>query len=302
MSWVRYDDAFYSHPKVTAVIAEDPGAIALHALANTWSNTTKRPGYVPAHQPGVLLADKRRGSRWAALLVKHGLWHRRGDECDTCIEQCREWPEHEDGYVIHDWHRYRAPDRDRTTPGTPSDLSEKRRQAGRKGGKRSAAKREQDKQEAQASQANGVSKTSNAASNGVSPVLSTTSNEAVLRPEPVPPTADAVASGDTSQTILAEYIDWCRKRPPRQVIGQLGKLVAGMLEEGISADDIKRGMADWHSRKVHPSVLPSIVNDVMNGGQGGPRNASPQRESTTDRRVTDAVALAQRLAEEDRAS
>jgi hypothetical protein len=192
VAWVRYDDQFHMHLKVTAVIAEDAGAIALHVLGNTWSNTQKLPGFIPIHQPGMLLCDKRKGSKWAALLVKHGLWHRRGEECDECREEYAHLTDGIDGFVVHNAKEYRAPARDRTTPGTPSDLSEKRRQAGRAGGKASAARREQVKQGAEASQANGVSKTSNLLPAGVSPVVNA-SNEA-LTPDPEPEPKDSSSS------------------------------------------------------------------------------------------------------------
>ncbi len=44
------------------------------------------------------------------------------------------------GPIIHNAKEYRAPARDRLTPGTAADLSEKRREAGRRGGLASAAK------------------------------------------------------------------------------------------------------------------------------------------------------------------
>jgi hypothetical protein len=142
MAWVRYDDQFHNNAKVTAVVFDDPGAIGLHALANTWTNAQKHKGYVPAHQPGVLLCDKEKGRKWAAILVKHGLWHEVGAlDCDACLAEYAGLPPFEDGYVFHNSREYRSPDRERQTPGTPADLSEKRRQAGRAGGKATAAKR-----------------------------------------------------------------------------------------------------------------------------------------------------------------
>jgi hypothetical protein len=142
MAWVRYDDQFPINGKVTAVIAEDPGALALHLLANTWSNTTRHPGYIPAHQPGILLADKQLGAKWADLLVRAGMFHKRGEECDDCREEYAELPaDKSTGYVIHNAADYRAPQRDRTTAGTSAELSAKRREAGRRGGLASAARR-----------------------------------------------------------------------------------------------------------------------------------------------------------------
>lgn len=152
MAWVRYDDTFYSNPKVTGVVHDDPGALSLHLLANTWTNGQKHPGFVPAHQPAVLLCDKQLGVRWAEVLVRAGLWHKRyEDECDECLAEYADLPPSSGGWVFHNAREYRAPARDRLSPGTPDDLSEKRRAAGRKGGRTTAARRKQD--EAKQSQA-----------------------------------------------------------------------------------------------------------------------------------------------------
>lgn len=74
----------------------------------------------------------------------------------------------------------------------------------------------------------------------------------------------AVAESPTAQTIVAEWIDRSSKRPPGQVIGQVAKLTGQMLAEGIDADDIRRGLAAWMTKGLHPSTLPSVVNEVMN--------------------------------------
>jgi hypothetical protein len=161
MAWVRYDDQFHNNAKVTGVVVEDAGAIGLHTLANTWTNTQKHKGFVPVHQPGALICDKVRGPQWADLLVKYGLWHRVDDLCPACEEEYADLPEGLDGFVFHNAREYRPPERDRVTPGTSAELSEKRRAAGRKGGQASAKKRDELKQRqakqagAQASQANG---------------------------------------------------------------------------------------------------------------------------------------------------
>lgn len=72
----------------------------------------------------------------------------------------------------------------------------------------------------------------------------------------------------TAGTILGEYIDRCAKRPPDRVIGQLSKEIKKMLDQSdpIDPDDIRRGMAAWMSKGIHPSALASVVNDVMNAG------------------------------------
>lgn len=142
MAWVRYDDQFPINGKVGAVIAEDPGALSLQLLANTWSNTTKFPGYIPPHQPGVLLADRSLASKWTDLLVRTGMFHVRGQECGACREEYAGLPaECVDGFVIHNARHYRPPGRDRVAPGTSAELSAKRREAGRRGGQAAAASR-----------------------------------------------------------------------------------------------------------------------------------------------------------------
>lgn len=80
---------------------------------------------------------------------------------------------------------------------------------------------------------------------------------------PLPVSEPSLAA--TAQTIVGEWIDRCAKRPPKTVIGQIAKRVAGLLDEGIHPDDVRRGLAQWMTKDdVHPSVLDSIVNGLMN--------------------------------------
>jgi Helix-turn-helix domain len=86
-------------------------------------------------------------------------------------------------------------------------------------------------------------------------------------PEPpnnVPPTAGADAP-PTAQSILREYIDACRQRPPGQYVNHLGRVVKGLLDEGFDEADVRKAMAKMRSKGMHPSTLPSLVNDVING-------------------------------------
>lgn len=104
---------------------------------------------------------------------------------------------------------------------------------------------------------------------------------------PPPPAGAAQPHPDaevTARTILGEWIDRCQSRPPGQVIGQIGKHVKAMLDEGIHPDDIRRGLATWMTRRIAASHLPGVVNDVMNapalprvvGGHQPYRNPSDQ--------------------------
>jgi hypothetical protein len=202
MAWVRYDDQFAANAKVSAVVVEDPGALALHLLANTWSNSQKYPGFIPAHQPAVLLCDRGLGTKWSAVLTSSGLWHERGKECERCSEYYADVPAELAGWVIHDAQDYRAPARERQTPGTPAELSAKRRQAGSKGGQATSKLREQNQQTARAKPAEAESKDSKPSSNSVSPV-----------PEPVP--EPVVASDEATTTPVASLPSSASKRGTR---------------------------------------------------------------------------------------
>lgn len=112
----------------------------------------------------------------------------------------------------------------------------------------------------------------------------------------VPPTAGRsltlAPAPATADALIADWLDHCKRRPPRDVVGLVAKKVKAMLAEGIDPDDIRRGLAAWHQRGLHGSVLPSVVNEVMNAT---PRAAPQRKPSTTDQRVADGLALAARL-------
>ena len=115
------------------------------------------------------------------------------------------------------------------------------------------------------------------------------------REQGVPPTAErsnalAIASPpETTDALVADWIEHCRRRPPGQVIGQVGKQVKAMLAENIDPADIRRGIAAWHTKGLHPSALPSVVNELMNTPAV---RAGSRKPSTTDERVNAALALA----------
>ncbi|MFM9602724.1 helix-turn-helix domain-containing protein [Streptomyces turgidiscabies] len=75
----------------------------------------------------------------------------------------------------------------------------------------------------------------------------------------------------TAQTIVGEWLDRCPERPPSRVIGQLSKEIRILLDEDhVHPDWIRRGIAAWMQKGLHPSTLASVVNGVMNStGQTG---------------------------------
>lgn len=92
----------------------------------------------------------------------------------------------------------------------------------------------------------------------------------------VPP-AGAAAPPPTAPPIIAEWIKRCARRPPRAVIGQVGRQVAALLADGTDADDIRAGLAAWQAKGLDPCKLPSVVNEVMNGGGALPRRWAENR-------------------------
>ena len=76
--------------------------------------------------------------------------------------------------------------------------------------------------------------------------------------------AEIVTEGATAQTLTAEWIDHCVERPPRNVIGQVSKQLKQMLDEGIDPDRIRRALAEWNRKGLHPSTLPSVVHEIAN--------------------------------------
>jgi hypothetical protein len=86
---------------------------------------------------------------------------------------------------------------------------------------------------------------------------------------------------DSTQALIGEWIDHCRKRPPGTVIGQVGKRIKALLADGVDPADVRAGLAAWWRKGLDPSTLPSVVNELMNAA---PARASP-RPSTTDERM-----------------
>lgn len=121
-------------------------------------------------------------------------------------------------------------------------------------------------------------------------------------PEPTPATTALACRDDqqNAQTLVAEWIEHCQTRPPRQVIGQVSKQLRGMLDEGIPYTAVRTGLAHWFTKGLHPATLPSVVNEVMNARPAAAQaQAQAARPSTTDQRVATGLALAAELEAEE---
>lgn len=94
--------------------------------------------------------------------------------------------------------------------------------------------------------------------------------------------AAAIADDMTSGTkeLIAAYVAACPRRPPGSVLGQLGKHVGAMLAEGIDPAAITRALERFRERPMHPSVLPSLVNEELN--QARPADIRPDGRPVAD--------------------
>lgn len=248
MPWFKVDDGFWRHRKVRKLgrqrvtVSAQVACAGAWLLAGSWASDAAHTadGFVPADQ----VANWDPKFQLAARLVAAGLW--REDEQDG-----------EAGYRFHDWPDYNPSAED------VADLKAKRSAAGKLGGIRSGESR-RSKSEASAS-----------ASGQANPRQKRT-------PSPYPSASNEAESptGTTAQTIIAEYIERCQKTPPKNVLGQLGKHIKAMLEEAIDPDDIRRGLAAWMTKDLAPSLLPSLVNQAMNG-----RHANGAAMSPTDANI-----------------
>jgi hypothetical protein len=93
-------------------------------------------------------------------------------------------------------------------------------------------------------------------------------------PATVPPTAGRGEPGaslavvrdeaPTAQTLVGEWIDHCPQRPAGSVVGQVAKNVKAMLDEGIEPERLRRALAEWNRKGLHPSTLPSVLHEIEN--------------------------------------
>lgn len=118
-------------------------------------------------------------------------------------------------------------------------------------------------------------------------------DDVVVDAEVLDDPADEQPGKVTAQTIVGEWLERTTKRPPNSVIGQVSKTIRILLEEDrIDPDDIRRGIAHWMTKGLHPSTLPSVVNQVMNAGSTPQRPGPPSGETVFDRARARAAARA----------
>lgn len=239
MTWFKVDDSFHSHPKT---MATELAALGLWVVAGSWSGANLTDGFIPDH---VILRLSAGQAGLADALVSTGLWKRT-----------------KGGYRFHEWAEFQ--------PSKSSVLEQ--REAWRK------AKADQRKVKPRKPRSTGKVSNEDTTQDSYEDTGGTLGGVKPSRPVPSSSNEEEPPVGETTaRVILAEYLERCAKRPPATVIGQLGKHVKAMLEEGIDPDDIRRGLSAWMAKRLNPSTLPSVVNEVMNHI---PARASPTTNGT----------------------
>lgn len=310
MGWARIDDAFDDHEKVLALLDLEEGAAALGlwTLCLTWAhrNTRKKgktPGLLPTTLPRRFLGP--RGRELAAILVEVRLWDVVDDGWmihdfaeylpDKEVSAARSaagrkgaaarWGNRQtdgklpsadgksDGKPMAgdgDANAKRAPKATDPPPGTPFGPADGNEPF--EDGKLPSVSHPSDGKPV-------ANDGSRAGARRVRVDVGTTVLFPEPGPEPVPPSAGADAPTTTDQ-LIGDWLDHVPKRPPGTVISQVGKHIKAMLDgDGIDPADVRRGIAEWATKGLHPSALPSVVNEVMNGRPRaparGPRTTPP---------------------------
>jgi hypothetical protein len=112
-----------------------------------------------------------------------------------------------------------------------------------------------------------------------------------IAPTPVPTVPATPAEDGTAQTLVAEWLEHCRKRPPDRVIGQISRELKLLLDEGQDVADVRQGLARWHQAGKHPSTLASFVNEVMNAtGTAAASRREQEHQARTSRALMRAAA------------
>lgn len=101
----------------------------------------------------------------------------------------------------------------------------------------------------------------------------------VGRAAPAPdPSLEKVSATD----LLGEYISACSRRPPGKTIGHLGREIRILLDEGFEPEPIRAALERMRVKGLHPSVLASLVNDVVNAERSvGASGGGPWARTTT---------------------
>ncbi|MFG2488065.1 hypothetical protein ACGFSI_35640 [Streptomyces virginiae] len=97
-------------------------------------------------------------------------------------------------------------------------------------------------------------------------------------PETVLEAADATEW--SAKVLMAEYLRGCPGgRPPKKVLGHLGKEIRSLLDEGYGPDVLRPALERLRAKGLNPSVLPSLVNEFLNSGPAPSSSSNPSSAS-----------------------
>ncbi|MEW1633536.1 hypothetical protein AB0469_05645 [Streptomyces sp. NPDC093801] len=82
----------------------------------------------------------------------------------------------------------------------------------------------------------------------------------------------------SAKVLMAEYLRGCPGgRPPKKFLGHLGKEIRSLLDEGYGPDVLRPALERLRTKGLNPSVLPSLVNELLNAGPSS--SSSPSSAS-----------------------
>jgi hypothetical protein len=281
MPFFPVDDGLWGHPKADAA---GDAALGLWTRAGSYCAKYTTEGTLTAAEVRKLGAKPSQ----VRALITAGLWHAPDHDCDRCPQPPP------GGYQFHEWHKNGNRTREQVEADRAAAAERQRRFRQRKapddpppdGTSRENQRRDNGSR-------NGVSHTTQARPGHITEPAT----QVPRQPQAAePPAADPYSDQGTSQTLIAEWIDrgCAGQRPPGRVVGQVAREIGAMLAEGIPYEAVRAGLAAWHTRRLSPAVLASVVHEI----RIGPATAGRPRASTTDQRVQAALDLADEFAAE----
>lgn len=252
MDWVKLHVLYYADERIERLPDADTELMFVRGLAR--AGELGRGGFIPESSL-PRLARRRRYVVCVEALVAEGLWTR--VDGGYQITNWSDWQDALDALAAR-----RATDRERKRRQRAAEkpMSRDNRETSRDMSRDVTPPRERGKRESSVTDVTGD----------------------------IAPRSSDDSTPDSTQTLVAEWIDHCRRRPPGNVIGQVAKQLKGLLAEGFDYDDVRAGLALWHSKGLHPSTLPSVVNEHINAVPNIDR-----RQAQTDQMFDRAMARAQ---------
>jgi hypothetical protein len=294
VTWFRVDDGFHDHPKTWD--APDC-AISLWTRAGAYSSAKGLGGYVPAGMCARWTEDPERA---IAELLRRRLWTRT-----------------KGGYQFHDW-TDRNPSVEEAQAAAEKmssggAIGNHRRWHVGKGKTDPRCRYCQDKPDRDSHRVPDRD-SDTAPESALNPPDPARPNKTTRSPYGTPgrnARADEAPPSDAEpsrvETLIAEYRDASPRGLPSRQAEKLAAEIHTLIRDGYTDTEIREGLGQLRIRKLGPSVLPSLVDELANAATTAApgTNVVPfagrgqHRPSTTDQRVGQALALADRFRTEE---